>query len=150
MSRTWSCCRRVCGGQRPCFITGLTNFQPWKKIQGYTKWLHVPPPCNPHHPNIRTDMRSHAHFTLSLPVQSAHIYIYIYIYVLYNCLLSVSYTTWRTPLSSAETCSCSLCNKLYIYTPDSCVKTVDTLQSSLQKHNGDDEPYDHLLTLSLL
>jgi len=30
-------------------------------------------------------------------------------YVLYNCLISISCTTWRWPLSSAETCSCILC-----------------------------------------
>jgi len=28
-------------------------------------------------------------------------------YVLYNCLISISCTTWRWPLSSAETCSCT-------------------------------------------
>ena len=45
---------------------------------------------------------------------SSYTNIYIYIW-LYNCLLSDSCTTWRWPLSSAETCSCSLCNNIYIY-----------------------------------
>ena len=56
------------------------------------------PPCNPHHPTFRTDTRSRAHFTPSLPHISSP-----YIYVLCNCLLSVSCTTWRWPLSRAET-----------------------------------------------
>jgi len=32
-----------------------------------------------------------------------------------NCLLSISCTTWRWPLLRAETCSCILCSKYYIY-----------------------------------
>jgi len=32
-------------------------------------------------------------------------------YILYNCLLSIPRTTWRWPLSSAETYSCTLCRK---------------------------------------
>jgi len=48
----------------------------------------------------------------------------------YNCLLSISCTNWRWPLSSAETCSCTLCSKYYIHTSTikySCVKQVHTL-----------------------
>jgi len=45
--------------------------------------------------------------------------IYSIYYIRYNYmfrrLLSISCTTWRWPLSSAETCSCTLCNKYYIY-----------------------------------
>jgi len=36
-------------------------------------------------------------------------------YVLYNYLISISCTTWRWPLSSAETCSCTLCRKYFIF-----------------------------------
>jgi len=36
-------------------------------------------------------------------------------YVLYNCLISISFTTWRWPLSIAETCSCILCRKYFIF-----------------------------------
>jgi len=36
-------------------------------------------------------------------------------YVLYSCLISISCTTWRWPLSSAETCSCTLCRKYFIF-----------------------------------
>jgi len=44
------------------------------------------------------------------------------------------FSTWRWPLSSAETCSCSLCNKLYMYLPSySCDRQVYTLQSTSNK-----------------
>jgi len=33
----------------------------------------------------------------------------------YNYLLSISCTTWRWPLSSAEICSCILCIKFNTY-----------------------------------
>jgi len=40
--------------------------------------------------------------------------------------------SWRWPMKRAETCSCSLCNKLYISVPPySCVRQVYKLQSSL-------------------
>jgi len=31
------------------------------------------------------------------------------------CLISISCTAWRWPLSSAETCSCTLCGKYFIF-----------------------------------
>jgi len=34
---------------------------------------------------------------------------------LYNCLISISCTTWGWPLSRAETCSCTLCRKYFIF-----------------------------------
>ena len=48
-------------------------------------------------------------------------------------LTNVSHvSTWRWPMKRAETCSCPLCNKLYISLPPySCVRQVYTLQSSL-------------------
>jgi len=36
-------------------------------------------------------------------------------YFSYNSLISISCTTWRWPLSSAETCSCTLCRKHFMF-----------------------------------
>jgi len=36
-------------------------------------------------------------------------------YILCNCLISISCTTWRWPLSSTETCSCTLYRKYFIF-----------------------------------
>jgi len=58
----------------------------------------------PHLPTSMTQTRSRAHLTSYLPT-------------VYNPhkSLSISCTTWRWPLSSAETCSCcTLCSKYYI------------------------------------
>jgi len=47
-------------------------------------------------------------------------------------------------MKSAETCSCSLYNKLYTYFYHHIVVLDKYVHSSLvyYKHNGDDEPYD--------
>ena len=49
-------------------------------------------------------------------------------------------------MKSAETCSCSLCNKLYTYLYHHIVVLDKYIHSSLvyYKHNGDDESYDHI------
>ena len=53
-----------------------------------------------------------------------------------NYLLSISCTTWRWPLSSAETCSCTLCVKnIYFSTIKYiCVKQVHTLHSTFWRN----------------
>jgi len=48
-------------------------------------------------------------------------------------------------MKRAETCSCSLCNKLYTYLNYRIVVLDKYIHSNLvyYKHNGDDEPYDN-------
>jgi len=48
-------------------------------------------------------------------------------------------------MKRAETCSCSLCNKLYTYLYHHIVVLDKYIHSNLvyYKHNGDDEPYDY-------
>jgi len=49
-------------------------------------------------------------------------------------------------MKRAETCSCSLCNKLYIPIPPySCVRQYTNSNLVYYKHNGDDEYYVHKL-----
>jgi len=47
-------------------------------------------------------------------------------------------------MKSAETCSCSLCTKLYTYLYKHIVVLDKYIHFNLvyYKHNGDDEPYD--------
>ena len=67
----------------------------------------------------------------------------------YNCLLRFFFhlSTWRWPMKSAETCSCSLCNKCYTYLYHHIVVLDKYIQCNLvyYKHNWDDEPYDFTL-----
>jgi len=67
-------------------------------------------------------------------------------YVLYNSLVSISCATWRWPLSSAETCSCTMRRKYFIFYQYSCVRPVHALYIScisyFIEHNGNDEPHD--------
>jgi len=64
--------------------------------------------------------------------------------VVYNGEVRDDVRTHLKAMKSAETCSCSLCNKLYTYLYHHIVVLEKYIHSSLvgYKHNGDDEPYD--------
>jgi len=92
-------------------------------LRAFTSWLwtlmdvnivtsrnHMdPPPCNPHPPNLSE------RYEISCPLDPLPTPYKQPMSVLCNCLISISYTTWRWLLSSAETCSCTLCTKHFIF-----------------------------------
>ena len=82
---------------------------------GGKKWggheiSHVLYRMDPQHPSYTTHMKSHAHLTSNLPAVYSQHKLSIAVYWTFFLFL-----TWRWPMSSAETCSCSLCNKFFIY-----------------------------------
>ena len=77
----------------------------------------------------------------------------IYTQVEYSCLLSFFlFINLKMANESAETCSCSLCNKLYTYLYHHIVVLYKYIHSNLvyYKHNRDDEPYNSFRTLCVL
>ena len=66
-------------------------------------------PMYPHVPTSMTHTRSRAHLT------SCTLRLYTARNSPIQLLNKYFISTWRWPLSSAETCSCNLCSKYYIY-----------------------------------
>jgi len=79
-----------------------------------------------HHPSYITHSRSRTHSTSYVPTVYNPHKSSVAVYEIFHLW------TWKWPMKRAETCSCSLCNKLYMSLPSySCVRQVYTLQSSL-------------------
>jgi len=96
------------------------------RMGGVGTWVLLAEPMYPHHPSYTTcEISFPLHILTTHCIQPTQ--------VKCSCLLSfLQLSTWRWPIKRPETCSWSLCNKLYIFLPPySCVRQVYTLQSSL-------------------